>query len=132
MRTKVIKSKFVRDILTLLLDGDEDGLEVKGQLDSITEAEFDYTGAGVFISFEHVAGVGNFKSSKTNLVLNGVTIKSPELRIGAEAILFFKDGIIDYLELWSFDGEYPKSDLTEYELKQEWSGSSELKIKRKT
>ncbi|WP_124980483.1 hypothetical protein [Nonlabens xiamenensis] len=126
----MIKSKFIQDILTLLLDGDKDGEEVKEQLDFISETELNYTGVGVFISFEHAEGIEDFKTTKSNLVLNGVTIKSPELEIGADSTLFFKNGFIDYLELWSFNGEYPKNELTKYELKQEWAGSPEKKIVR--
>lgn len=127
----MIKSRFLRDILTLLLDGDKEGLKVKGQLDFITEIEYDYTGVGVFISFNHKEGIEKFKATKTDLILNGVKIESPELKIGADSTLFFKNGLIDYLELWSFDGEYPNTELTEYELTQEWNGSLELKIERK-
>lgn len=103
----MIKSKFIQDILTFLLDGDKEGEEVMGQLDFISEKEFDYTGVGVFISFEHADGIENYKATIADLVLNGVTIKSPELEIGADSTLFFKNGLIDYLELWSFNGVYP-------------------------
>lgn len=127
----MIKSKFIQDILTLLLDGDKEGEEVKNQMDFISETEFDYTGVGVYVSFEHVDGIEKFKSTIDDLILSGVTIKSPELEIGADSTLFFKNGLIDYLQLWSFDGEYPKNELSEYELKQEWTGSPERKIERK-
>ena len=127
----MVKSKFIQDILTLLLDGDKAGEEVKGQLDFISEAEFEYTGVGVFISFEHADGIENFKATKTDLILNGVTIKSTELEIGADSTLFFKNGLVDYLELWSYNGEYPKHELSEYELKQEWVGSPERKIEKR-
>lgn len=127
----MIKSKFISDILLLLLDGDEDVEKVKGQLAYISETELEYTGAGVFISFEHTVGIEKFKSSKAHLVLDGVTIKSLKLKVGAATILFFKNGLIDYLELWSFNGEYPQYELTEYELYQEWVGSPEKKITRK-
>ncbi len=128
----MIKSKFIRDILTLLLDGDQDGLQVKRQMGFITENDINYTGVGVFVKFEQSARIEEFKALKTDLVLNGVTIKSPELEIGADSTLFFKNGFIDYLEIWSFNGVYPKSELTEYELNQEWDGSPKRKIKRLT
>ena len=117
--------------MTLLLDGDKDGLEVKKQRDFITENQVNYTGVGVFISFSCEPEIEKFKASKQDLVLNGVTIKSPELKVGADSTLFFKNGIIDYLEIWSYDGEYPKNELKEYELKQEWKGSPGQEIKKK-
>ena len=127
----MIKSKFIQDILILLLDGEEEDEEAKKQMHFVSETEFDYTGVGVFVSFEHVDGIEKFKAKKGDLILNGVTIKSPELEIGAESTLFFKNGLIDYLEIWSFNGEYPKKELSEYEMKQEWVSSHERKIERK-
>ena len=119
----MIKSKFVLDIFDLLLDGDEEGIFVRHQIDSLTEIKYDYTGVGVFIYFAHTDQTAEYKSSKTDLVLLGVVIKSPDLIAGAEANLFFKNGIIDYLEIWSQDGEYPTKEPTNYTLTQEWHGS---------
>ena len=127
----MIKSRFIQDILALLLDGDKEGMETKRQIDFISESKFDYTGAGVFISFDHSDGIEKYKAEKPDLILNGVTIKSPELEIGADSTLFFKNGLVDYLELWSFDGVYPKNEILEYELTQEWKGSPMRKIERK-
>src|SRR5690606_18180100 len=117
--------------LTLLLDGENEAIDVKRQLEFITEAEFKYTGAGVFIKFKQENGIENYKSTKSDLIFNGVTIKSPELKVGANSTLFIKDGIIDYMEIWSNDREYPNHDLKEYELKQDWKGSPGFSIERK-
>jgi hypothetical protein len=127
----MLKSKFIKDILTLLLDGDKEGIKIKRQLEFITETEFKYTGMGVFVIFKQENGIENYKSTNNKLLLNGVTINSPELKIGANSNLFIKDGFIDYLEIWSNDGEYPHHDLKEYELKQDWKGSSGFSIERK-
>lgn len=124
----MLKSRFVNSVLTLLLDGDSEGLEVKGQKDYLSETEFEYTGAGVFVSFNHATGIEKYKSSKPNLVLNGVTIESPELTIAADATLHFKNGLVDSLEIWSKDGKYPKSELKQYRLKQAWDGSDGQEI----
>lgn len=119
----MVQSKYIRDILTLLLDGIDEGHDVKGQLDFITETDFNYTEAGVYISFRKDKGIEEFKAANSNLILNGVTIKSSKLAVGADSTLVFKEGLIDYLEIWSYDGEYPKHDLVDYQLKQEWRGS---------
>lgn len=89
----------------------------------LSEADYNYTGVGVFINFNHNKDVEEYKSSKPNLILSGVVIKSSELNLGADATLFFRDGIIDYLEIWSYDGNYPKKELEDYILTQEWKGS---------
>jgi hypothetical protein len=125
----VIQSKYIRDILTLLLEGDTEGLAARKQLEYITENKSDYTGVGVFVSFKRIQGIESYKIENKELILDGVTIKSIELNIGAIATLFFKDGLADYLEIWSYDGEHPKKELSSYELKQEWSESPNKTIR---
>ena len=36
-----------------------------------------------------------------------------------------------FLEIWSVDGEYPRHELYDYVLKQEWKDSPQLKIEKK-
>ena len=125
----MIKSKYISDILELLLDGDNDGLSARKQLPYIIEENFDYTSGGLFVSFSHKDEIVNHKVSKLDLVLNGVKIKTSEFPIEADATLFFKDGIINYLEIWCYLGDYPKQDLTKYTLTQIWQNSSNRIIK---
>ena len=42
----MIKSKFISDILDLILDGD-----VRNQKDYLTEKDYEYTGVGLFVNF---------------------------------------------------------------------------------
>jgi len=127
----MIKSKFILNILELLLDGDEDGVNANSQIGYLTESNFDYTGVGVFIEFKQTEGIEKYRSNIESLVLNGVVIKSSELEIGADCTLFFKDGLISYLEIWSYSGNYPKKELIDYELTQQWKGSPKRKVKSK-
>jgi hypothetical protein len=119
----MIKSKFIASLLELLSDGDSDGLLLKRQLPYLTEKEYEYTGSGLFIRFNHTKEILNFKLLTETSVYNGVWIKSKELTEEAEAILHIKDGMIDYLEIWSFDGNYPSKELDSYELRQVWKDS---------
>jgi len=119
----MIKSKYINDILELILDGDEDGILAKNQLSFITEKDFEYTGGGLILSFEHLEGVSNYEVSKPDLILNGVLIETEEFPIEADATLFFTNGIIDYLDIWCHYGDYPKQDLTKYTLTQIWENS---------
>jgi len=127
----MIKSKFISNILELLLDGNEDGINAKLQIEFISESDYKYTGSGVFIGFKHKNGIEKFKSKKDDLLLNGVGIKSIELEDGADCMLFFKNGLIDYLEIFSFGGDYPEKELSSYELTQTWEGSQKRIIKSK-
>lgn len=125
----MIRSRFILDILTLLLDG-EDSILLIPQLDYIFDSDYNYTnGGGCIITFSYSDDIVKYKS-KENIVLNGVIIESSELEVGADATLFMKDGIIDYLEIWSFDGNYPNKELKNYKLSQVWQGSTKKAIER--
>ena len=115
----MISSKYILTILDLLLDGDQAGKALRPQIDYLTEAEYDYTGVGVFITFHTAKGIETFKYTEEKLILDCVTITSTQLGIGASAIVFINKGFIDYLEVWSYDGEYPKEELSDYIIKQE-------------
>jgi len=114
--------------MKLILDGDNDGMKAKLQLEYLSESDYEYTGSGVFIGFEHKSGIEKHKLDENDLILNGVGIKSTDLEIGADCTLFFTDGLIDNLEIWSFSGKYPNKELSNYELTQEWENSPEKKI----
>jgi len=124
----MIKSKFIIDILDLLLDGDNDGLMIREQFDYITDETYNYTGSGLFVTFSHSDSISTKRIKKDNPVLNGVLIKSSELEIGADATVFITSGIIDYLEIWSQSGDYPKRELTDYVLTQVWEDSPKRQI----
>jgi len=119
----MIKSKFILDIVDLLLDGDAEGIAARPQIQYLTEEEYEYTGGGLFVSFSHGEEIYQYKSSKPDLILNGVKITSSEFPIEAEASLFFKGGIIDYLEIWCYLGDYPTTALPKYTLTQIWNNS---------
>jgi len=124
----MIKSKFILEILDLLLDGDNDGLMIRRQLDCLTDENYNYTGSGLFVAFSHNDNISAKRIQKDNLVLNGVLIKSTELEIGADATVFITNGIIDYIEIWSQSGDYPKRELTDYVLTQVWEDSPKRQI----
>jgi len=125
----VIQSKFISNILKLLVEGDEDVINAKSQIQFITESEHKYTSSGVFVTFKYKLGIEKYRCQKKDLVLDSVEIKSPQLEIGANCILFFKDGLIDYLEIHSFGGDYPSTELSIYELTQTWVDSPRRVIK---
>jgi hypothetical protein len=116
----MIESEFILDILNLLLDGDEKRKAFLPQIDYLTDSEYEYTGAGLFVTFRSSEKILIYRVESAPPVLDGVAITSSELNdLGASAILFIKDGIIDCLEIFSYDGGYPRKELTSYTLKQE-------------
>jgi hypothetical protein len=124
----VIKSKYISDILDLLLDGDNEGVAVRPQLEFLTDAKYDHTGSGLFVTFSHSDGIGRYKYFKDDLVLLGVKITTSEYPIEAEATVFLKNGFIDNLEIWCYKGDYPQKDLAKYTLTQAWDNSDAKQI----
>ncbi len=109
--------------MDLLLSGDA-GLAARPQIQFLTDAEYEYTGgSGLFVSFSHSEEIVRYKSNEDDLILDWLKITTTEFPIEAEAILFFKNGIIDYLEIWCYQGDYPTHDLKEYTLTQLWNNS---------
>jgi hypothetical protein len=119
----MIKSKYILDILNLLLDGDNEGLSARNQIPFLSEDNFEHTGSGLFVGFSHSENIFKHKIAKSDLVLNGVKITTAEFPIEADATLFFRNGLIDNLEIWCSFGEYPQQELTKYTLKQVWENS---------
>jgi hypothetical protein len=80
----------------------------------ITQRE--YSGAGWFVHFRipkneersHMLPVDKIR-------LNGPSIEGPGLEAGGGCILFLKDGLLDFLEIYAFGGIFPK-ELQQYKL----------------
>jgi len=119
----MIKSQLIKDTLDLLLDSNEDANLAKEQMNYLSDANYNYSDIGVFIKFSHTPEATKYRVEESDLMLNGVAIQSPDLMAEADATLFFADGIIDYLEIWTRDGAYPEKDLKTYIVTQEWEGS---------
>jgi len=112
----MLQSKFISDIVHLLVDINDHYLSAKKQIDFLTEAKYEYSGTGLFVTFSHEQGIDNYKCAGDSFLLDGVDIKSTELSADGDAILFFKNGLIDLLEIWSYDGYYPRAELKDYTL----------------
>ncbi len=110
----MIQSKFINDILDLLFHTDKDGMAVRNQLLFLSERSYDYTEAGLFVWFTTTEMPESFRLTSDITIIGGVDIKSSMLEIGASATAFIRDGIIDYLEIWSYSSDYPKKELPDY------------------
>ncbi len=115
----MIDSIFISDILNNIIEGETESHLLKSQINYLTIEKLNYTGTGVFVEFQNDINIENYRIDK-DCVLNGLDIKSQELDIDAEAILFIRNGLIDYLEIWSRRENYPNYELRNYELIQTW------------
>lgn len=118
----MIKSKFILDVLHASLTSDdviyEDGIQygklASPQIEYLTDVNYDYTGLGLFVSFSYTEEALKYKSSLEDGPLRGIDIKSPNLEDYANTIVWFREGIISSLEIFSVAGDYPKKDLENY------------------
>ena len=109
--------------MELLLDDSKEGFLAKQQLPFLSDLKYEYTGQGLFVSFGHDLKIEKFRL-ENELNLSGIKIETEEYPIEADAILFTKEGLIDYLEIWCYNGEdYPKNEITRYTLTQNWMNS---------
>lgn len=120
----MIKSKYISDIINLLIGSDDVDLKIRQQINFISDTDYRYTGSGLFVNFSVSEDINTYRIETNDLLLSGVKIASKELDIEGEANLFFKSGIIDYLEIWCYSGFYPQNDLPTYTLTQFWIGST--------
>jgi len=127
-QVRMVAGSYVYNILSLLCDGDEHGLAIREQLLYLAEKEYAYTRSGVFVYFTHMEGISDHKCMDSCSVFPGVKIRSAIGNVEAEAQFFLKDGLIDYLEIWCYAGDYPGEELTSYILTQEWQGSPGKRI----
>lgn len=125
----MIKSQYILDILSLILDGNDIDSKLKKQIKFISEKNRQHTGAGVFIYFDHDKDIFKCKVNQ-DIVLNGLKIYSKEYDLEAEVNLFTKDGLLDYLEILAIAGSYPIEDPKKYIVKQIWLNSPNREIVR--
>ncbi|WP_276134309.1 hypothetical protein [Polluticoccus soli] len=122
----MITNQFITDILDLVLEEDSNGLALRKQIPYLIEDEHDYTGMGVFISFAHHEGIEPYRLGNETIELNEVDLKSSELASGGAAVVHVNEGLIDCIEIWANDGNYPDGELTDYTLSQQ-EGTRQIK-----
>ncbi len=124
----MVRSKFIADILDLLLDGDE----LAAQLPFIEEKEVEYTGRGYVVLFKHLPGIEK-DARGGEYCHEAVEITSPEYGGNQDAgfiELWTRDGLIDYLQFIGHYDNYPARDLKNYTIKQAWAGCPGRQITR--
>jgi hypothetical protein len=111
-------TRLVEDLLDLILDCDKEGILLRKQIPYLIDVDYEYTGVGLYVTFNTKEGIEDFLYNGKAGRLDRVEIKSEELGIGAEASVSFSNGRVQYLEIWSYDGIYPKKELTSYTARQ--------------
>ncbi len=85
----MIKSQFIKNILILLIEGAKQEELLRKQIDLSTDLEYEYTGAGLFVTFNHDDAISQFKT-EIGRVLEGaeVKIESSQLEMKLELSYF--------------------------------------------
>lgn len=139
----MIQSKYILDILDLTFDKFEFEHLLRKQILFLTEHKREYTGVGLYVYFIGDKEIENFKIPTDKIlnfdidgnpieILDGVEIKNERLNVFADTTIYIKNGLIDYVEIWNKNGgNYPREELTSYELTQGWLENSKNRtIKR--
>lgn len=121
----MVSSKLILDIFELAFDGLNEKELIQKQIVFLTEGETKYTGAGLFASFIKNEEIYKYKTDFENVFFNGLEIINNSEGILADAIVHFKNGIIDYVEIWNKNGnDYPMKELNSYVISQVWIDES--------
>jgi hypothetical protein len=116
----MIKSKFITEIVELILKGNKDSESLMHQIPFLSESKYDYTGVGLYVDFSHSPEAAVYKIDEAQRVITGIQILSEDLDAsGGGAILFLKGGIISTLEIYTYTGSYPRKELANYTLRRD-------------
>jgi hypothetical protein len=102
-------------VLEKMLTGDEPVFEIiKQQLAASTVTKRELTGTGFFTHFV-VQAQTKILPDKGRLMIGDVSAKIPGLEIGADFILWMEEGVISFLEGFTYDESWP-TEITSFEL----------------
>lgn len=123
-------SRLIEDILDLSLDGDEIGRSLRPQIPFLNDADYNYTGVGLYVYFKQEAGIEQCKCRQSECVLDRLELTSAEFEGIAETMVFVVDHFVSYVEIWSRIGRYPLKELSHYTLTQAWLGEAGRRVVR--
>ena len=101
-------------ILKMVLDK-HPSKNLEDQITSLQVVRREHTGAGLYVYFNSHENA-NLKPVLNTKRINGPLIESSKLQHGAGCIVWLDEGIIDFVEIFSYSDTYPTDNYT-YELK---------------
>lgn len=123
----MIESKLTLDIITATLQGEKYEEQITKQLEHLEEVEYEHMDSGLLIFIEYRKLAKDFWLTDVQLhelfgesspELSKVELINDELKIQAETMVHFTNGIIDRVEIWNKLGDYPEEDLLTWQLKR--------------
>jgi hypothetical protein len=122
----MIESKLTLDIITTTLKGEKYEEQITKQLEHLEEVEYEHMDSGLLIFIEYRKPAKEFWLTDAQLhetfgesspELSKVELINDELKIQAETMVHFTNGMIDRVEIWNKLGDYPEEDLETWELR---------------
>lgn len=121
----MVESKYILDLMLNIIESSQHSDLLLNQLTQLKISKYEYTSSGLFVYFEFLKenSKNMFKLPvNESYYLDGLLVYSPFIpKSGAEVGLHFNEGIIDCLEIWCYEGDYPQHDLDEYTLTKQWT-----------
>lgn len=123
----MIESKLTLDIITATLQGGKYEEQITKQLEHLEEVEYEHMDSGLLIFIEYRKEAKEFWLTDAQLhdlfgesstELSTVELINDELKIQAETMVHFTNGMIDRVEIWNKLGDYPEEDLATWQLKR--------------
>jgi len=123
----MIESKLTLDIITATLQGGKYEEQITKQLEHLEEVEYEHMDSGLLIFIEYRKEAKEFWLTDAQLhdlfgesstELSTVELINDELKIQAETMVHFTNGMIDRVEIWNKLGDYPEEDLLSWQLKR--------------
>ena len=101
-------SKFERSVLERMVSRDSASSILRAQFEQLKVRKRWYSGAGLVTYFTIPEGVARVDAArKTFPDRPDFTLEHPNLKIGAMAIGFLSDGVMDHLECVTYQGDWP-------------------------
>ena len=104
-------SEFEKNLIAALIQGDQKEKVIHSQLDGAIVKKRDYTGVGFYTEIQ--VPKKRERLSKSNRYIEEtpkVHLEHPKLSDGAGALLWFKDGYVDTLECYTYEGDWPEDE----------------------
>jgi hypothetical protein len=104
-------SDIEKQVLQLLIVDDPDQEILKEQIAHTSVKSREYTGVGFYTKFDIQENARRFDSMRRKMEDMPQTYgRHPLLPAGAGFVLWLKDGLIDNLEAYTYEGEWPKDE----------------------
>ena len=111
-------SKFENAILEFIASGTSDRA-LHAQLKGVRVTERKHTGVGCYSRLESPAEApATSEPYRDRGPITGPIFESPQIKNGGGSLLWFKDGRVSELEIYTYEGEFPKNhdDILEFKL----------------